>query len=129
MDKRLLITVFLFFLFELNYLRSTEKPKKDIDKMTHHGSVLSITNYQSAEPNSASDIPAPLRPFFFEKIPVNTASPDLLQTVKGVGPSLSKKIISYRELHGSIDGVNKLLRIQGIGKKRSKYLANHLSFE
>lgn len=129
MDKRLLVVVVLFCLFELNCLRSTEKPKKLIGKLTHYGSELTITNYQSAGSSPVSGTPTPLRPFFFEKIPVNDASTALLQTVRGIGPSLSKRIILHRESHGPIDGVNELLKIQGIGVKRSKYLANHLSFE
>jgi len=70
-----------------------------------------------------------LTPFFFRKIPVNTAGSDILESVKGIGPSLAGKIIDYRDRNGGISRAGELCRIDGIGKQRLEQLSQHLSFE
>ena len=72
--------------------------------------------------------PATLTPFFFKKIPVNVASRELLQTVRGIGPVTAEKIVKFREVNGLIEDAATLMEIEGIGPSRSKQFANHLSF-
>jgi len=70
-----------------------------------------------------------LAPFYFQKINVNTASSELLQTLQGVGPSLAEAIISYREKEGPFHSLEDLRKIKGIGEKRAKYFGEKLRFE
>jgi len=49
---------------------------------------------------------------------LNTATAEELQQLEGVGEVLSKRIIAYREKHGSFRSVEDLLDVQGIGETR-----------
>jgi len=70
-----------------------------------------------------------LAPFYFQKINVNTANSELLQTLQGVGPSLAEAIITCREQSGPFHSVEDLRRIKGIGEKRAEYFGAKLRFE
>ena len=55
-------------------------------------------------------------------IAINTASLDVLCAIPGVGPKMAEKIISYRKTHGPLKKEADLLKISGIGKKKSKII-------
>ncbi|MBI2042512.1 MAG: helix-hairpin-helix domain-containing protein [Candidatus Nealsonbacteria bacterium] len=55
-----------------------------------------------------------------EKIDINTASPEELQAIKGVGPVIAQKIIDARPF-SSIDD---LIKIKGIGEKKLADIKN-----
>jgi len=74
----------------------------------------------------ALDIPEPL---LFKKINVNTADRELLQTIKGVGPSLADAIVSRREQSGRFHSGEDLQKIKGVGEKKAVYLSQQLRFE
>ncbi|MHC1722291.1 MAG: helix-hairpin-helix domain-containing protein [Aminipila sp.] len=50
-------------------------------------------------------------------ININTANSSELQTITGIGPSTSEKIISYREEHGQFKKIEEIMNISGIGEK------------
>jgi competence protein ComEA len=52
-----------------------------------------------------------------EKINLNTATAEQLQTISGIGPSKSAAIIQYREEHGPFKTVEDLTNVSGIGPK------------
>jgi len=66
--------------------------------------------------------------FFFEPIPINQASYELLQTVRGVGPILAQKIITYRSEVGRFVGLQSIKKLTRVGEKRAQYLATQFSF-
>lgn len=49
---------------------------------------------------------------------LNTATPEQLQTLPGIGPVLSARIIEYREDHGGFATVTELGQVSGIGEAR-----------
>ena len=53
-----------------------------------------------------------------EKVNLNKASLEDLQTISGVGPSLAQKIITYRASIGKFKSVEDLKEISGIGDKK-----------
>jgi competence ComEA-like helix-hairpin-helix protein len=57
-----------------------------------------------------------------EKIDVNTASKDELESVQGLGPSLARKIIKYREEHGVFRRLEDLSAVRGVSKRLVKKL-------
>lgn len=69
-----------------------------------------------------------LRPFLFQKIPVNLANPDLLQTVPGIGVKTAERIIAERK-NGVFRSPADLVRVHGIGHKSATKLEKYLSFE
>ncbi|NIN01867.1 MAG: hypothetical protein GTO24_28335, partial [candidate division Zixibacteria bacterium] len=50
-----------------------------------------------------------------EKMNINTASEVKLETLPGIGPSLAKKIVEFRETHGPFVKIEDLLNVSGIG--------------
>jgi competence protein ComEA len=53
-----------------------------------------------------------------EKININTASAAKLESLPGIGPSLAKKIIEFREAHGPFVTIEDLLNVSGIGQAK-----------
>ena len=66
------------------------------------------TQYRSVEES------APVR----ERVNVNTASVEELETLTGIGPSLAEKIVKEREENGTFDSREDLLRVKGIGESK-----------
>ena len=53
-----------------------------------------------------------------ELVNINTATEEVLTSVKGIGPKQAQAIIAYREEHGSFKSVDDLNQVKGIGKKK-----------
>ena len=49
---------------------------------------------------------------------INKATANDLQKLPGIGPSLAKQIVAYREKHGPFRRVEDLMAIKGIGFKK-----------
>lgn len=62
-----------------------------------------------------------------DKINLNTASVEQLQTLDGVGPSTAAAIVSYRERNEGFGSVDELMSVKGIGDKKFEQLAGQLS--
>lgn len=57
-------------------------------------------------------------------IGLNTATPEQLETLPGVGPVLAQHIIDYRTEHGGFRAVDELREVNGIGDRRFADLQN-----
>lgn len=68
----------------------------------------------------------PLNTFAADTININTATITQLQSIKGVGPKTADKIIKYREQHGQFKKLEELCKIQGIGEKSLKKMADQI---
>ena len=55
-------------------------------------------------------------------IDINKATANDLQKLPGIGPSLAKQIVAYREKHGPYRRVEDLMAIRGIGFKKWKQI-------
>ncbi|MFD2133612.1 helix-hairpin-helix domain-containing protein [Pseudogracilibacillus auburnensis] len=51
------------------------------------------------------------------KIRINQATLEEIQTLNGIGPKKAQAIIDYREEHGSFQSVEDLIEVNGIGEK------------
>lgn len=56
------------------------------------------------------------------EIDINKATANDLQKLPGIGPSLAKQIVAYREKHGPFRRVEDLMAIKGIGFKKWKQI-------
>jgi competence protein ComEA len=61
--------------------------------------------------------------FAADKININQADADALQTLSGVGPATANAIIAYREQNGDFTTVEQLSAVKGIGDKKVEKLA------
>ena len=60
---------------------------------------------------------------------VNTASAGQLQTLSGIGPALSQRIIDYRTTHRPFRQPTELQRVRGIGPKTLETLRSRITVE
>jgi competence protein ComEA len=62
--------------------------------------------------------------FAADKININQADADELQTLSGVGPATANAIVAYREQNGDFTTVEQLSAVKGIGDKKVEKLAD-----
>mgnify|MGYP000353069044 FL=1 len=65
--------------------------------------------------------------FAADKINVNTATQEELQTLNGIGASTAAAIIDYRDQIGEFKSLNSLLEVKGIGEKKLAKLSDQLT--
>ena len=53
-----------------------------------------------------------------QPISLSTATVEQLDTLDGIGPTLAKRIVEYRDSHGGFRSVEELRQVEGIGEKR-----------
>ena len=61
------------------------------------------------------------------KININTADANTLEQIYGVGPVTARKIIDYREQHGSFQSIEDLKNISGIGEKTFEKMQDYVT--
>lgn len=57
---------------------------------------------------------------------INTASPEQLQMLPRVGPSLAGRIVDYREANGPFQSVDEILAVKGIGESSFEKLEPYI---
>jgi len=62
-------------------------------------------------------------------ISINKATLEELCAKKGVGPKLAEKMIAYRDSVGGFKTASDLLKVPGIGKKKSKNILHDVIFD
>ena len=60
-------------------------------------------------------------------IDLNTADSAALESIPGIGKSLSQRILAFREKNGAFQSVDDLLKVQGIGEKSIQKLRPYLT--
>lgn len=85
---------------------------------------------------TVSDTPAPeavteipLEKTGQEKININTATVEELDTLPGIGAAYAKRIVRYREEHGSFYTPEDLMNVEGIGEKKFERLKGFIIAE
>jgi competence protein ComEA len=60
------------------------------------------------------------------KLSLATATAEQLDTLDGIGPTLAKRIVEYRQAHGGFRSLDQLRQVGGIGEKRLETLRDGL---
>lgn len=61
------------------------------------------------------------------RININTATSQELQTIRGIGPTMAKRIIEYRQTSGGFSTVDDLTNVKGIGEKTLEKLRGSIT--
>jgi len=93
----------------------------------HFADPLQLVVVTGSEGNERP-VPAHYTPVFFLPVPINNADKELLMTIKGIGPVLADKIVSYREQFGPFKDSLDLQKLHGIGARRAANLTTELTF-
>jgi competence protein ComEA len=62
-----------------------------------------------------------------EKVNLNSATAEQLQTLPGVGPAMAKSILEYRTKVGKFAKIEELMNVKGIGEKRFQQMKERLT--
>jgi competence ComEA-like helix-hairpin-helix protein len=65
--------------------------------------------------------------FLMKPIDINLADAEVLATLRGIGPALATRIISYRDRHGTFDKVADIVEVKGIGPKKLAGFVNDVT--
>ncbi|SFE49927.1 helix-hairpin-helix domain-containing protein [Peptostreptococcus sp. D1] len=60
------------------------------------------------------------------KVNINTAAPEELEKIPGVGPATSQKIIDYREKLGKFEKIEDIKKVSGIGDKKFENMKEYI---
>ncbi len=61
-----------------------------------------------------------------EKVNLNTATLEQLQTLPGIGPAVAKRILDHRTKVGKFNKIEEILNVKGIGEKRFQRMKDRL---
>ncbi len=77
--------------------------------------MISNVYFNTANLALAKPAKEAVEPQALQTININKASSEELQKVRGIGPSLAERIISYREANGGFKSTDELKQVRGIG--------------
>lgn len=62
-----------------------------------------------------------------DKVNINTASMEELQTLPRIGPQIAQRILDYRKENGSFKRVEDILKVRGIGERVFEQLKDRIT--
>jgi competence protein ComEA len=91
------------------------------------GSLVLIAAPAAAESKAREGTPAAKAEVKGEKVNINTATTEELETLPGVGPSLALRILEYRKTNGPFKRAEDLMNVKGIGEKSFQKLKDRIT--
>ena len=76
---------------------------------------------------SASVLAQKPNPATTEKINLNAASAEQLESLPGIGPVTAKRIVDHRAKVGKFKRIEEIINIKGIGEKKFETIKNQLT--
>ncbi len=58
---------------------------------------------------------------------INTAGPEELQTLHGIGPAIAHRIVEFRQANGGFKKADELVQVRGIGEAKYEKIKNQVS--
>ena len=78
-------------------------------------------------PIQISKVPTASSTVSYEKININTATKEQLQTLPGIGEVLAQRIVEYRQLHGPFGKISDLTLVEDIGPDRLALIQDYVT--
>ena len=97
--------------------------KDDIYNKVETNTITEVENYITAE--SGMDIEE-RQTKTSEKVNINTATQEELETLVGVGPSIANKIVQYRKENGNFKTVDDIKNVSGIGESKFEKIKDYV---
>ena len=94
----------------------------------HFTAETSNIDHFTAEKSSA-EVPCSETNKISDKVNINTASLEELQSLKGVGPATAKNIILYREEYGAFSDIEEIMNVKRIGEKTFAKIKDFITVE
>jgi len=64
-----------------------------------------------------------------DKINLNSASAEQLESLPGIGPVTAKRIVDYRAKIGKFKQIEEIINIEGIGEKKFERIKDRLTIQ
>ena len=61
-----------------------------------------------------------------QKVNINEAKQEDFEQLPGIGPSIAKKIIEYREQNGKFTSIDELQEVKGIGEAKFENIKEYI---
>ena len=100
----------------------------ETSNIDHFTAETSSTNHFTAE-KSSEEVPCSETNKISDKVNINTASLEELQSLKGVGPATAKNIILYREEYGAFSDIEEIMNVKRIGEKTFAKIKDFITVE
>ena len=107
---------------------STDHFTAETSNIDYFTAETSSTNHFTAEKSSA-EVPCSETNKISDKVNINTASLEELQSLKGVGPATAKNIILYREEYGAFSDIEEIMNVKRIGEKTFAKIKDFITVE
>ena len=107
---------------------STDHFKAETSNIDHFTAETSNIDHFTAEKSSA-EVPCSETNKISDKVNINTASLEELQSLKGVGPATAKNIILYREEYGAFSDIEEIMNVKRIGEKTFAKIKDFITVE
>lgn len=107
---------------------STDHFTAETSNIDHFTAKTSSTNHFTAAKSSA-EVPCSETNKISDKVNINTASLEELQSLKGVGPATAKNIILYREEYGAFSDIEEIMNVKRIGEKTFAKIKDFITVE
>ncbi len=62
-----------------------------------------------------------------DKINLNSATAEQLETLPGIGPAIAKSIVEYRSKVGKFTKIEEILNVRGVGEKKFQRIKDRLT--
>jgi competence protein ComEA len=62
-----------------------------------------------------------------DKVNLNSATAEQLETLPGIGPSIAKSILEYRSKVGKFTKIEEILNVKGVGEKKFQRIKDRLT--
>ena len=76
--------------------------------------------------SSVSVMAQKANPASAEKVNLNSATAEQLQTLPGIGPATAKSIIEYRAKVGKFNRIEEIINVKGVGEKKFQKIKDRL---
>lgn len=92
-------------------------------------SCIKLPRHASIRRNASASLVAHTETPNSQRININTATPEELKTLPGIGEAFASRIIEHREKYGRFRRVEHLLMVRGISERRFAQLQTLITVE